>query len=470
MKIQLSSLRSRLLLAYAGLILVGFTILVLLAGSQISAGTVQDFTSGLANQAQLVARVLKEPVEHLAEGESNQSYLQDVLRTYANQTDVDVVLTDANGRFLGSSSVSDSEINGPEVALALSGKIGTNIQNNVVFAAAPILEEGRVIGVVQLAAPLAAAQSLIWQRWLALAGAVLAVTAAAGIAAFWLATTLTRPLEQLRLAAMQIAQGDFTQQVSEDRLDEFGEVARAFNQMSAQVKNMIEEQRLFASNASHELRTPLTAIRLRSEALRNDTVDEELARQYISEIDDEARHLGDLVQELMLLSQLDAGRLQRGQERIDTVRLARQLIAEAAPETESRDITLTLDALQSVPDIIAGQIHVSIVFRNLLNNAIKYSADSGQIVWQIKGEEKNILHTIHDTGQGIAEEDLPHLFERFYRADKSRSRAVPGAGLGLSLSKLIVEFYGGTIWLESAGIQLGTTAFVRWPIDSHPGE
>ncbi len=470
MKIQLSSLRSRLLLAYAGLILVGFTILVLLAGSQISSGTVQDFGSGLANQAQLVARALKEPVEHLLEGESNQSAVQEVLLTYASQTNVEVVLVDGNGRFLASSTGSGSDTAVPEVATALGGKIGTNIRGTVVYAAAPILEDGRVIAAVQLAAPLSAAQSLIWQRWLVLAGAVLAVTAVAGIAAFWLATTLTRPLGQLRLASLQIAQGDFSQHVSEDRLDEFGEVARAFNQMSAQVEAMIEEQRAFASNASHELRTPLTAIRLRSEALRNDTVDEKLAHQYIIEIDDEAQRLGNLVQGLMLLSHLDARRLQAGQERIDCIRLARQLMAEVQEEAESHHITLTLDALEPVPFIIAGQIHVSIVFRNLLSNALKYSPDGGQIVWQIKPENNAILHSIRDSGQGIASEDLPRLFERFYRADKSRSRAVPGVGLGLSLVKLIVEFYGGTVWLESAGVQQGTAAYVRWPVNNSIGE
>ena len=269
---------------------------------------------------------------------------------------------------------------------------------------------------------------------------------------------------------MQIAQGDFSQQVSEDRLDEFGEVARAFNQMSAQVETMIEEQRAFASNASHELRTPLTAIRLRSEALRDDTVDDEVARQYIVEIDDEAQRLGNLVQDLMLLSRLDAGRLQAGQEKIDCLRLARHLLAEVAADAESRHLTLALDAPETLPPIIAGQVHVTIVFRNLLSNALKYSSDGGQIVWQIKPEADAILHTIRDSGQGIAPEDLPHLFERFYRADKSRSRAAPGVGLGLPLSRLIVEFYGGTVWLESAGVQQGTTAFVRWPINNSLGE
>jgi len=470
MNIRLSSLRARLLLAYAGLILVGFTILVLFSGNQISSGTVQDFTSGLEDQAQLLARALKEPVEHLMEGESNQSALQDVLLTYANQTNVEVVLVDGNGRFLASSTGSGSDTSVPEIVAALGGNIGTSTRDGAVYAAAPILEDGQVIGVVQLAALLSVAQSLIGQRWLGLAGIVLAVSAIAGIAAFWLATNLTRPMEQLRQASLKIAAGDFTQRLSEDRSDEIGEVARAFNQMSDQVEAMIEEQHAFASNASHELRTPLTAIRLRSEALRDNAVDGELARQYIIDIDDEVQRLGNLVQELILISRLETGRLQTGHEKIDCLRLARQLMAEVQAEAESRHIVLTLDAPQAGPVIIAGQVHVSIVFRNLLSNALKYSPDGGQIVWQIKPENNAVLHTIRDSGQGIAPDDLPRLFERFYRADRSRSRSVPGVGLGLSLVKLIVEYYGGTVWLESSGVQQGTSAFVRWPVNNAIGE
>ena len=121
--------------------------------------------------------------------------MQNVLLTYANQTNVEVVLLDGNGRFLASSSGNRSDTAVPEVEAALGGNIGTSIRGTMAYAAAPILEDGRIVGVVQLAAPLSDAQTLIEQRWLGLAGAVLAVTAVAGIAAFWLATTLTRPLD-----------------------------------------------------------------------------------------------------------------------------------------------------------------------------------------------------------------------------------------------------------------------------------
>lgn len=105
-----------------------------------------------------------------------------------------------------------------------------------------------------------------------------------------------------------------------------------------------------------------------------------------------------------------------------------------------------------------------IVFRNLLNNALKYTPDGGRITWHIQAADKAIHHTISDTGQGIAADDLPLVFDRFYRVDKSRSREVSGVGLGLSLVRMIVEFYGGTVRLDSEGIGQGTTAYVTWPL------
>jgi signal transduction histidine kinase len=297
-----------------------------------------------------------------------------------------------------------------------------------------------------------------------LGGAVLAVTAVAGLAAFWLSTTLTRPLAQLQRAALQIAQGDFSQRLPEMRQDEIGEVARAFNHMTGQVEAMIDEQRAFASNASHELRTPLTTIRLRSEALRDGGLDAATAQQYAAEIDDEVQRMGNLVQDLMMLSRLDSGLLVAGRESIDSVRLARQLLAEITPQAESRAITLQLDAPATLPPVTAGQAHLMIVFRNLLNNALKYTPDSGRITWQIRADGSAIHYTISDTGQGITADDLPHVFDRFYRVDKSRSRAVPGVGLGLSLVRMIVEFYGGGVRMESEGVGKGTAVHVTWPV------
>jgi len=460
----MKSLRTRLLITFAGLILVGFTTLAILAGGQISSSTVEDFNTQLTEQARLIARALKEPIEHAYEGETSSASLLTALQTYASQGNVQVALYDRNGRFLLNSSGDTSGPTGtPEINAARSGQITSDTRQGVVYAAAPIAEDSGVMAIVQLATPLTTAQGLVSQRWLTLGLGVLGVTAVATIAALWLSNTLVRPLGNLRQAANQVAQGNFSQRLPETRQDEIGELSRAFNHMAAQVEAMIDEQRAFASNASHELRTPLTTIRLRSEALRDNLVDDATAQQYIVEIDDEVKRLGNLVQDLIMLSRLDAGRLEAGQEQIEPGRFAQQLIQQFSTQANESQITMTLNAPAELPIIKASLSHLHIVFRNLLNNAVKNTPAGGTIQWQIIAENGKLHHTIRDNGQGVAAVDLPHLFDRFYRADKSRSRTIAGVGLGLSLVKLVVEFYGGKIWIESEGVGMGTAVHVNWP-------
>jgi signal transduction histidine kinase len=451
-----------------GLIMVGFAVLALVVGRQISAGTTQDFASGLAEQAQIVARALKETVEESDESPLYQTDVSALLKAFSEQSGAEVVLLDGNGQLWASSSGDPQDTDTPEIRTALNGAGSSELRGGTAYAAAPVVDEGRVLAVVQLYTPLLAAQSLIWERWLSLVVTILAITILAGLAALMLSTTFTRPLERLQTAAMKIAQGDFSERVPETRQDEIGDVAEAFNYMADQVEAMLEQQRAFASNVSHELRTPLTTIRLRSEALRDSDLDEDLRRQYVVEIDDEVQRLGTLVQDLLVLSRLDSGRMEAGRERIDIARLARQLVSELKPQAERLGVDLQLELPATLPAVTASSAHLSIVFRNLLGNSLKYTSDLGQIRWSIWENDKTIEHSMMDTGQGISSEDLPHVFDRFYRVDKSHSREVPGTGLGLSLVRMIVEFYGGTVQISSKGAGEGTEVRVSWPIEDTP--
>ena len=173
--------------------------------------------------------------------------------------------------------------------------------------------------------------------------------------------------------------------------------------------------------------------------------------------------MSNLVQDLTLLSRFDAGQAKLGQEEIDFVRLSNNLNQQYALQAQDKNISLTIE-VRHEPILMSASIsHLTVVFRNILENALKYTPSGGSISWTIQTTDAGILCTIKDTGQGISASDLPHVYERFFRADKAHSRNIPGTGLGLSLVKSIVDAYHGRIQIESEGAGKGTTVTILWP-------
>ncbi|MCB0189696.1 MAG: hypothetical protein KDE31_35740, partial [Caldilineaceae bacterium] len=259
--------------------------------------------------------------------------------------------------------------------------------------------------------------------------------------------------------------------------DEIGAVGLAFNQMAEQVEAMVAEQRAFASNASHELRTPLTTMRLRTEALLANQLDAEIQQQYIAEIDQEVTHMSGLVDDLILLSRLDAHRLAVGTEQVDVVRVARSVCQELNAAITAKALTVDLEMPSAeLPSVQANLNHLRVALRNLCENGVKYTTEQGHIHISFARDGAMIRGTVVDDGQGIAPEDLPHVHKRFHRAAQSRQRQQgtgndrpyddhrEGSGLGLALVQSIVALYGGKLIVDSAGLGRGTTATIWWPI------
>jgi signal transduction histidine kinase len=254
--------------------------------------------------------------------------------------------------------------------------------------------------------------------------------------------------------------------VPDKRRDEIGQVAKSFNVMAGQVQAMLEEQRAFASNVSHELRTPITAVQLRIEALLSDGLDATRHRRYLEEVQSEINRMNNLVDDLILLSRLDAGSVEIGRDKVDMPRFARQLIREMQPFAEAKNIALSIVTEDSLPPVSGNLTHLHVVFRNILDNAIKYmDNDQGQIHWRVFLDGNQVISVITDTGRGIVPDELDAVMKRFYRADKARSRTIQGAGLGLPLVKSVVDAYNGEFLMASAGLGKGTTVQVSWPIE-----
>ena len=477
MAFRLSSLRARLIVAYTGLIILGFGGLALLAGSQLSSAVRMDYEQQLNSETNLIAQGVAQYLRDNTQGNIAQSDIDAALATYKDRVDGTISFSadtrpnlpsDGNNpppsRQGNNSPPNNGAIgNRPPQANAVDQRDGNLITT------APIMVNGSMIGRLEVRVPNSSLNNAVLQRWLELGVGLLVLALLSISASVWLSNTLIRPLRALRQSAVRLSQGDFSQRIAYTGIDEVTEVVSAFNEMAAQVESMLEEQRAFASNTSHELRTPLTTIRLRTEALRDDaTLDAETQHQYIVEVDDEVRRLGGLVSDLTLLSRLDAGRAELGSEEIDFRRFAEQLIRQMTAQAQQSGTQLNLIS-PAAPIIMRGSLtHFTVLFRNLLDNAIKYSPRNSRIEWRIEQARDQVVSQITDNGRGIPSEHLEHVFERFYRADKARSREIPGTGLGLALVKSIVDAYKGSIRIESEGQDQGTRVTVALPITESP--
>ena len=274
----------------------------------------------------------------------------------------------------------------------------------------------------------------------------------AGLGGILLVSVVSRrvlaPVSTLTAAARRLGQGDLSQRVSASGRDEVGELGRTFNAMSADLENAEQQRRTLMADVAHELRTPLSNIRGYLEAVLDGLL--EADDSTIETLHNQVLHLSDLVEDLRLLAQAEAGALQLNIEPVSIDGLLRNSVEAIQPRAEARNIIVSLEATPELPLLAIDKTRVSQVVNNLIENALTYTPDRGQIrvAAEIAGNDR-VQVTIADTGSGISSDELPHIFERFYRVDPSRSRATGGAGLGLTIARQLVEAHGGEIWAES---------------------
>ena len=258
---------------------------------------------------------------------------------------------------------------------------------------------------------------------------------------------IVRPIKKLTGATKKIAAGNYHLKLKMKRRDEIGRLARDFTKMSDSLAQTEEKRQEFVSNVSHEIQSPLTSIQGFSQALREEDLPNEMKDRYLSIIESESKRLSALSKQLLTLSTLD-----RGKEDIEktSVHIDHQL-KEAISITEwqwrKKDIIIEMDMEES--HIVGDAGLLQQVWMNLITNAIRYSNEGGKITVRVVNEKKNIRVFVEDTGIGIAKDEIPHLFDRFYKVDKARTRTENSTGLGLAIVKKIIELHHGTIMVES---------------------
>jgi signal transduction histidine kinase len=294
-------------------------------------------------------------------------------------------------------------------------------------------------------------------------------TGAAGMLALFLGLVLFRqivaPIRQVTAAAQAMAAGNLDQRVDVRSRDEVGQLAGAFNQMAGALVRQQELRRNLIADVAHELRTPLSVIQGNLEAMLDGVLPAE--PEEIASLYEETILLTRLVGDLRLLSVAEAGQLtlERRPAKVDEV--LQRAVELMRHQAEANQVTLTVEPAPDLPVVQVDVDRVGQVLTNLLQNALRHTSAMGQIrvaaeAMKHPGGASEVVVSVADTGSGISAEDLPYVFDRFYRADKSRTRASGGTGIGLALAKQLVEAHSGRIWVESI-IGQGSTFYFTLP-------
>jgi signal transduction histidine kinase len=266
------------------------------------------------------------------------------------------------------------------------------------------------------------------------------------VIARWLARGMTQPLRDMAAAARRLEQGDYTTRVHVRGLDEVGQLAAAFNRMSAELEDLERSRRDLVANVSHELKTPIAAIRAHLENLADGV--EEADPKTLQVMLAQTERLTRLVDQLLDLSRLESGEAPFHREVVAIAPLVARVISEITIGRSISDVRLEADvADDAVADADPERIHQ--VLFNLVDNAVRFTPPGGEISVIGARRDGRVRIQVVDTGVGIAPDHLPRVFERFYRVDASRSRDDGGTGIGLAIARSIVEGHGGRIVAES---------------------
>jgi len=584
------SIQWRIAIWFTLLAIVSMTALGIYLTNSIRTSELSNLRSELENEAIITAEASL-PSFISQEGENS---LDALAKKLGSQIGARITVIALDGTVLGDSnedpSTMENHATRPEVKDALASGIGestrysTTIGEKMMYVAVPIIEKDEVLGIARVALPLTRVESSVNRIIISIVIAMVIAAILVIIAAWLIARMTTRPIRELTRGSQKIASGEFGHRITVGTKDESGQLADAFNEMSLNLKRLVETvsedraklmsilnnmadgviltdiegnivltnkavQKLFrirdenakakplievirehelndilkscletgqeqivqfdsgisnkflraiailvdqerqggalilvqdltelknlqtmrremVGNISHEFRTPLAGIKAMVETLQDGATDDrEAAKDFLSRIEAEVDRMTQLVAELAELSRIETGKAELKLEPMNLNSLVEEVTAQLKPQAERQNLTLEMALADDLPTTSADKARIRQVLVNLFHNAIKFNHSGGNIRVRTSHSEGSIVVEISDTGTGIAKDDLLHIFERFYKADKSRSGQ--GSGMGLAIAKHIVEAHGGEIKVRSEEGK-GSTFSFNLPVTQSP--
>ncbi len=576
------SIQWRITIWFILLVLVSMGVLGTYLIGSVRSSQLDNLRSHLENEARLTAEVCLPGLR----GQGEMEDLEDLVKKLGSQINARVTIIAVDGTVIGDShevpSVMENHATRPEVRNALVKGIGESTRYSItlgqemMYVAVPIVEQDRALGIARVALPLTQVESSV-NRMVFTIVIAMAMTAILVVIAAWLiARMITQPIREVTRSSRKVASGELGQKIMVQARDESGQLAHAFNEMSLNLKKLVETisedraklstvlesitdgvimtdiegnivltnraaQSLFdikdektmtiplieavrehelndllhlclktgqeqvaqfesgtskkflraiavpiirerlsgalvliqdltelkalqtmrremVGNISHEFRTPLAGIKAMVETLQDGAIDDrETAKDFLARIQGEVDRMTQMVAELTELSRIETGKAELKLESMNLNSLVEEVIAQLKPQAQRQQLSFRKQLATDLPSVRADKERIKHVIVNLIHNAIKFNRQGGSIKTATRISATSVIVEIADTGIGISDDDLPHIFERFYTADSSR--AGQSAGMGLAIAKHIIEAHGGEIWVKSEDGKGATFSF-----------
>ena len=417
------------------------------------------YTQSLLQQLENQSRLLRDEVERNTAVVSSPDAARNFLATIAPLTDSRVILLGSDARIVASTRVEDNERIGsrfdhPSIDQALSGQaargVGPGLTTDVAYVVLPLRHGNQVAGALRLSYKVVDVRGQFDQlRWFVLGGTLLAALLALALA-LGLATTITRPLQQLSESARRIAAGNYRTRVEIRSHDEVGALANSFNQMVQRLEEVEQMRERQLAAIVHELARPLAGMRAAVETVREVARDDPvMGESLLDGVEEELGRVERLVATLQGLQKRALRPIQLNRAKISLERVIRASAANFEPMAFRQGITLALELPHSLAWVNADEDRLIQVLTNQLDNAFKFTPPGGTVTITAGENGETVWVSVTDTGVGIAPEELPHIFQQFYRGDESRPPEKRGMGLGLAICREIITAHKGQIQVES---------------------
>ncbi len=467
--IMFKSIFTKYIVAFMTIIIVSFAILAFIIGAMITSNSMEERHNIATESALTVKDYLENKYHNVGAIELSlfvYRYNAELKRTLtlftSYEKNLTLILTDIDGNVLLTDKLADSEYVNAKIPSQYITSTLENGSYDEITNMNGLFEEKQLTHAILMRDSAGAPCGVIFSFSNAssltdlselliktVITAMLWVMLAALLTVYFISERITAPLKKISRAAKEFSLGNFKVRVPVKGSDEIAQLSQSFNNMAETLENYEKTRSSFIANISHDLRTPMTSIAGFIDGILDGAIPPEKQNHYLNIVATEVKRLSRLVSSLLEISRFEAGEKKLNITEFDICEMARQIIISFEKKIDEKKLDVNFDCDDFNINVKADKDSIHQILYNICDNAVKFSREKGKYNISIKQKGKQVFVSVYNEGQGISSEDLPFIFDRFYKSDKSRGLDKSGVGLGLYISKTIIEAHGQEIWAES---------------------